>query len=148
MTIQPESPAPLLLPDDTAVLFDATCKLCNGWARFIIHHDHAHRIQLAAVQSPEGQTLLKWAGLPQDRFNTIVLISNGRVSVRSEAMFEILARLSAQWRWLTAARIIPIALRDWMYDKIAINRYRLFGKYDSARLPVADHDGRFLKAQR
>lgn len=148
MTIQPESPAPLLRPNDTAVLFDGTCKLCNGWARFIIHYDHAHRIQLAAVQSPEGQALLKWAGLPQEKFNTIVLISNDRVSVRSEAMFEILARLSAPWRWLTVARVVPTALRDWMYDKIAINRYRLFGKYDSTRLPVADHEGRFLKTRR
>ncbi|WP_420794066.1 MULTISPECIES: thiol-disulfide oxidoreductase DCC family protein [Pseudomonas] len=148
MTIQTQSPAPLLNPGETAVLFDGTCKLCNGWARFIIHYDHARQIQLAAVQSPEGQALLKWAGLPQDKFNTIVLISNDKVSVRSEAMFEILARLDAPWRWLTAARVVPATLRDWMYDKIAINRYRLFGKYDSTRLPVADYEGRFLKARR
>ena len=146
MTPETESPAPFLQSCDTAVLFDGTCKLCNGWARFIIHYDKAHRIQLAAVQSPEGQELLRWAGLPQDKFNTIVLISNNKVSIRSEAMFEILGRLNAPWRWLAAARVVPAAMRDWMYDKIAINRYRLFGQYDSTRLPAADHDKRFLKA--
>ena len=75
MTMETESPAPFLQSGDTALLFDGTCKLCNGWARLIIHYDHAYRIQLAAVQSPEGQELLRWAGLPLDEFNTIVLIS-------------------------------------------------------------------------
>ena len=145
MTMQTEPPAPFLQSSDTAVLFDGTCKLCNGWARFIIHYDHAHRIQLAAVQSPEGQELLRWAGLPPDKFNTIVLISNNKVSIRSEAMFEILGRLNAPWRWLTAAQVVPAAMRDWMYDKIALNRYQLFGRYGSIHLPTADHDRRFLK---
>ena len=138
--------APLLNPGDTAVLFDGTCKLCNGWARFIIRYDQAHRIRLAAVQSPEGQALLGWAGLPQDKFNTIVLISNNELFIRSAAMFEILARLNAPWRWLTVARVVPQTIRDWMYDKIALNRYQLFGRYNACHLPVADHDRRFLKA--
>lgn len=146
MTMEVKAPAPFLSPNETVVLFDGTCKLCNGWARFVIQHDQAHRIQLSAVQSPEGQELLRWAGLPQDKFNTIVLISNNEVSIRSAAMFGILGRLNAPWRWLTVARVIPAALRDWMYDKIALNRYRLFGRYDSTHLPTADHDHRFLKA--
>ena len=148
LRVETGSPAPFLKSGDTAVLFDGTCKLCNGWARFIIHYDHACRIQLAAVQSPEGQELLKWSGLPLDEFNTIVLISNNKVSLRSEAMFEILSRLDAPWRWLKAARVVPAGMRDWMYDKIALNRYRLFGRYDSVQLPSADHDRRFLKANR
>lgn len=139
-------PAPYVNPEDTVVLFDGTCKLCNGWARFVIQHDRAHRIQLAAVQSPEGQALLRWAGLPQDKFNTIVLVSNNKVYIRSEAMFEILGRLGTPWRWLVFARVVPKALRDWMYNKIALNRYRLFGRYNAIRLPTADHDRRFLKA--
>lgn len=141
-----KAPAPLLSPGDTVVLFDGTCKLCNGWAKFVIRHDQAHRIQLAAVQSPQGQALLRWAGLPQDKFNTIVLIANNKVFIRSEAMFEILGRLGVPWRWLTVASVIPQTMRDWMYDKIALNRYRLFGRYDLTRLPTADHDRRFLKA--
>ncbi len=147
MTTALKPPAPFLRPGDATVLFDATCKLCNGWARFIIAHDPAHRVQLAAVQSPEGQALLKWAGLPQDKFNTIVFIARNEVFVRSAAMFEILARLPAPWCWLTLARIIPGTLRDWMYDKIALNRYHLFGRYDAARLPPPDHDQRFLESK-
>lgn len=142
---KPKHPAPFLQPGDSVVLFDGTCKLCNGWARFVISHDQARRIRLAAVQSPQGQALLGWAGLPQDNFNTIVLIAHDQVFIRSAAMFEILGRLPAPWAWLTVARIVPQALRDWLYDKIALNRYRLFGRYDATRLPCPDHNRRFLK---
>ncbi|WP_407309533.1 thiol-disulfide oxidoreductase DCC family protein [Pseudomonas sp. nanlin1] len=135
---------PPLAAHQVVVLFDGTCKLCNGWARFIIRHDQARRIQLATVQSAEGQALLGWAGLPQDRFDTLVLIADGDVSVRSAAMFNVFARLGAPWRWLALARVVPGPWRDWLYDKIALNRYRLFGRYDASRLPTADHPGRFL----
>lgn len=137
---------PLLAAGDTVVLFDGTCKLCNGWARFVIAHDQAHRMKLATVQSPEGQALLAWAGLPTDDFNTIVLIHDDAFFVRSDAMFEIFDRLPAPWNWLRAGRIVPRPMRDWMYDKIALNRYRLFGRYDSSRHPAADHPQRFLQA--
>ncbi|MCI8211383.1 thiol-disulfide oxidoreductase [Pseudomonas sp. S25] len=136
----------MLAAGETVVLFDGTCKLCNGWARFVIHYDRNHLIKLAAVQSCEGQRLLEWAGLPQDKFNTIVLIADESVSIRSDAMFRILKRLPAPWRWLSVARVIPAGMRDWMYNKIALNRYKLFGRYDSCQLPAPDHEHRFLKA--
>lgn len=136
--------APILRPGESVVLFDGVCKLCNRWAKFIIRHDREHRIRLASVQSPEGQILLAWARLPVSQFDTIVVISNNVVFVRSEAFFEILLRLPRPWRWLTVGRLIPTVLRDWLYNKIASNRYRLFGRYDSCLLPSADHERRFL----
>ncbi|MDQ0668357.1 thiol-disulfide oxidoreductase DCC family protein [Pseudomonas sp. W2I6] len=131
-------------PADAVVLFDGTCKLCNGWARFIINHDVSRRIKLATVQSDQGQALLAWAGLPQHEFNTIVLIADGQFYVRSEAMFQIADRLPWYWRWLTLARLVPGSFRDWLYDRIALNRYRLFGRYEACQVPPADHAQRFL----
>lgn len=145
MRNEKNTPPPLLAPDDTVVLFDGTCKLCNGWARFVIAHDQAHLIKLATVQSSQGQELLAWAGLPTDNFNTIVLISKDEFFIRSEAMFEIAARLRAPWRWLRIAQIVPRGMRDWIYDKIAINRYKLFGQYDFIQIPTADHEHRYLQ---
>ncbi|WP_431033437.1 thiol-disulfide oxidoreductase DCC family protein [Pseudomonas yamanorum] len=133
-----------LEPGETVVLFDGTCKLCNGWARFIINHDTARRIRLAPVQSASGQALLAWAGLPQHEFNTIVLIADQRVYVRSEAMFQVAERLPWYWRWMILARGVSGPFRDWLYDRIALNRYRLFGRYNTCRLPPADHAQRFL----
>jgi predicted DCC family thiol-disulfide oxidoreductase YuxK len=140
------TPAPLLKPGETVVLFDGVCKLCNGWARFLIRHDHDRRVRLAAVQSPEGQALLAWAGLPLDQFDTLAVIRDQHYWERSEAVFEIIAQLPARWRPLLVLRGIPRLLRDWAYDRIARNRYRLFGKYDTCLLPDPDHEQRFLKA--
>lgn len=141
------TPAPLLKPGETVVLFDGVCKLCNGWARFLIRHDHDRRVRLAAVQSPEGQSLLAWAELPLDQFDTIAVIRDRHYWERSEAVFEIIAQLPARWRPLLVLRAIPRFLRDWAYDRIARNRYRLFGKYDTCLLPDPDHEQRFLKEQ-
>lgn len=141
------TPAPLLKPGETVVLFDGVCKLCNGWARFLILHDHQRRMRLAAVQSPEGQALLAWAGLPLDQFDSIAVIRDRHHWERSEAVFEIIAQLPARWRPLLLLRSIPRLLRDWAYDRIARNRYRLFGKYDTCLLPDPDHEQRFLKDQ-
>lgn len=140
------SPAPLLKPGETVLLFDGICKLCNGWATFLIRHDHQQRIRLAAVQSPEGQALLAWAGLPLDQFDTMAVIRDRHFWVRSDACFEIAALLPGRWRAVMLLRIFPRWLRDWAYDHVALNRYRLFGKYDTCLLPDPDHEQRFLKA--
>lgn len=140
------SPAPLLNPGETVVLFDGVCKLCNGWARFLIRHDNRHRMRLAAVQSPEGQALLAWAGLPVDQFDTMAVIRDQHYCVRSEAFFEVVAQLPARWWPVRLLRIFPRALRDWAYDRVALNRYRIFGKYDTCLLPNPDHERRFLKS--
>lgn len=139
--------APLLAPGETVVLFDGVCKLCNGWAKFLIRHDRHQRIRLATVQSPEGQALLAWAGLPLNEFDTMAVIRDRHYWVQSEAFFEVVAHLPGGWPALRVLRIVPRPLRDWLYNRIAFNRYRLFGKYDSCRLPTADHQRRFLKAQ-
>ncbi|MFJ3522603.1 thiol-disulfide oxidoreductase DCC family protein [Pseudomonas sp. NPDC090203] len=140
------TPAPLLAPGETVVLFDGVCKLCNGWAKFLIRHDRHHRVRLASVQSAEGQALLTWAGLPVDAFDTMAVIRGRHYWVRSEAFVEVVAQLPAAWRILGLLRVVPRALRDWAYDRIALNRYRLFGKHDVCLLPTADHQRRFLKA--
>lgn len=140
------SPAPLLQPGEAVLLFDGVCKLCNGWAKFLIRHDRDHRVRLAAVQSPEGQVLLAWAGLPLDQFDTMAVIRDRHFWVRSDAFFEVVGLLPDRWRVAKLLRIFPRWLRDWAYDRIAQNRYRLFGKHDVCLLPAPDHEQRFLKA--
>ncbi|WP_072344626.1 MULTISPECIES: thiol-disulfide oxidoreductase DCC family protein [unclassified Pseudomonas] len=139
------SPAPLLEPGETVVLFDGVCKLCNGWAKFLIRHDHARRVRLASVQAPEGQALLAWAGLPLHQFDTMAVVRDQHYWVRSDAIFEVVALLPWAWRPVKLLRYVPRRLRDWVYDRIALNRYQLFGKYDICLLPSADHERRFLK---
>jgi len=139
------TPAPLLKPGETVVLFDGVCKLCNGWARFLIRHDQQRRVRLAAVQSPEGQALLAWAGLPVNQFDTMAVIRDRHYWERSDAFLEVIRQLPTRWQPLRLLRVLPRRLRDWAYDRIALNRYRLFGQYDTCLLPNADHELRFLK---
>ncbi len=140
------TPAPLLADGETVVLFDGVCKLCNGWAKFLIRHDADRRVRLATVQSPEGQLLLAWAGLPVNEFDTMAVIRNTHYWVRSDAFFEVIAQLPAPWPLLRALRVCPRPIRDWLYDRIALNRYRLFGKHEVCPLLTADHKKRFLEA--
>lgn len=144
MKTRPTS-APLLKPGETVVLFDGVCKLCNGWARFLIRYDRQRRVRLATVQSPEGQALLAWAGMPLDEFDTMAVIRDRNYWERSDAFLEVVGQLPMRWQPLKLLRIFPRRLRDWAYDRIALNRYRLFGKYDTCLLPTADHESRFLK---
>jgi predicted DCC family thiol-disulfide oxidoreductase YuxK len=135
---------PHIQPGERVVLFDGVCKLCNAWVRFLIRHDPQQRFRLASVQSVQGQALLAWFGLPTERFDTMALIEEGELLVRSDALLRIVAQLPGSWRFLAWLRIIPRPVRDWCYDRIALNRYRLFGRYDSCLLPSADHARRFL----
>ena len=142
--MQEQTRPPLIQPGERVVLFDGVCKLCNGWAKFLIRHDAEQRFRLASVQSVEGQALLAWGGLPTERFDTMALIEDGQMLLRSDAVLRIVAQLPKPWRWLAWLRLIPQPARDWCYDRIALNRYRLFGRYDSCLIPNADHARRFL----
>lgn len=137
-------PPPFIQADERVVLFDGVCKLCNGWAKFLIRHDVEQRFRLASVQSNEGQALLEWGGLPIDHFDSMALIDNGQMLLRSDAVLRIVGQLSGPWRYFEWLRLVPRPVRDWCYDRIALNRYRLFGRYDHCLLPNADHARRFL----
>jgi predicted DCC family thiol-disulfide oxidoreductase YuxK len=133
--------------DDHIVLFDGVCKLCSFWARFLIRHDREQRYKLATVQSEEGKAILSWAALPTSYYDTLVYVHGGKFYVRSTAVIKIVAGLPFPWRFAVIAWLIPKPLRDWIYDRIAQNRYSIFGKYDRCVLPEPDHMKRFLNAK-
>lgn len=138
---------PYIQADERVVLFDGVCRLCNGWAKLLIRHDRERRFRLCSVQSAEGQAILAWFGLPTDSFETMAYVEGARLFVRSDAVLRVVAQLPGAWHLLGGLRVIPRPLRDWCYDRIALNRYRLFGRYDSCLLPTADHAGRFIDGE-
>lgn len=139
-----QSLPPFTQAGERVVLFDGLCRLCNGWVRFLIRHDPQQRFRLASVQSVQGQALLAWSGLPSERFDTMAYLEDGQLLVRSDALLRIVAQLPGPWRLLALLRVLPRPVRDWCYDRIALNRYRLFGRYDSCLVPDPDHERRFL----
>lgn len=143
--MQKPTRAPGVAEGDSVVLFDAVCKLCSGWSRFLIRHDSRRLFKLAAVQSEEGKAILQWCGLPVDEYDTLVLVEGDRFYVRSAAVIRVLARLPLPWKVGVLGWLVPRPLRDWAYDKVARNRYMLFGRYDACVVPTSDHLARFLK---
>ena len=126
------------------ILFDGVCKLCNGWAKFLMRVDKNYQFKLCAVQSETGQALLKQHGYPQDHFDTMLLILDGRAYQKSLAFLLIMKNLGMPYSLLYIFKLLPGFIRDWCYDRIALNRYRLFGKYESCPINFSLDEKRFL----
>lgn len=135
---------PYLQPQENVILFDGVCKLCNAWSNFIIRHDHRRRFRLASVQSNEGQAILAHFGYPTDYYDTMLVVRGAACFEKSDAFFEVMAELGFPWKAALVFKALPKRPRNWLYDRIARNRYRIFGKYDVCLLPTPDHAGRFL----
>lgn len=125
------------------VLFDGVCNLCNGYIRFIIDRDPQSRFRFAALQSETGKELTLKYSLPGDG-RTVILIEGGRVYLRSAAVLRVLRRLTGVWPCFYAFIVVPPFLRNAVYDLVARNRYRWFGKRDVCRMPTASDEERFL----
>lgn len=133
-----------LIPGSQVVIYDGTCKLCNAWVRFLLSHRLPQHVRFAPVQSQAGRVLLEHIGLSADRIHTIVLFDGQQHWIRSQAIFRIMRFLPGPWRALAILRFLPLAVTDRLYDLVARNRYRLFGRYDCVRSPEQDRPGRFL----
>jgi len=130
----------------TIVLFDGVCNLCHNTVRFIIRHDKSGCFVFAAQQSEAGQRILRQYGIPTNAAlaDSVVLIEGSRVWLASDAVFRILYRLGGLWRIAALLRFLPRKLRDWVYQLIAKNRYRLFGRRERCMVPTPELKQRFL----
>lgn len=127
------------------LLFDGVCNLCNGAVQFIIQRDPEGRFRFASLQSDAAARLLnQFPEAPRD-ISTIVLIEKGKMYTRSDAALRAARHLPGLWPALYALIIIPRPVRNAVYDWIARNRYRWFGKKDRCMLPTPDLRGRFLE---
>lgn len=146
----PTTALPFIHTGDKIVMFDAVCKLCTGWTRFLIQHDKKGIFKLCSVQSPQGQAILTALNMPTDHFDTMLLIEETshpetrRVYERSDAVLRIMQQLPPPLRLLSAGRVIPGAWRDWAYDQVASRRYQFFGKHAQCIIPTAAIRSRFI----
>ena len=110
------------------LLFDGYCNLCDGFVSFLMQRDSADRFAFIPLQSEEGIALLAQAGLSPTYVDSVVLIENGRARFKSDAALRALQILGGIWAITRLLRIFPNALRDFVYNRIAELRYRIFGK--------------------
>lgn len=120
--------------EERIILFDGFCVLCSRLYRFVSTRDSSGRFRFVPIQSEEGRALAQRFGVDADNPETFVLIEGGRGHVRSEGMLRILRDLPG-WRWTALLRGIPTAWRDRVYDLVARNRYRWFGRREACLVP-------------
>jgi predicted DCC family thiol-disulfide oxidoreductase YuxK len=107
-----------------------------------MRHDKRARVKMASAQSPLGQALNRHFGLEMDE--SYLFLANGRAFTKSAGYLALFAALGGWWRVLKVSAILPEALRDWLYDRIAANRYRWFGKADYCALLTPDQRARLI----
>lgn len=125
------------------ILFDGVCNLCSSSVQFIIAHNSKGNIKFASLQSDFGQAQLIEYKLPLE-VRTIVLIKEGQPFTKSSAVLEICKELNGLYPLLSFFKIIPRPLCDWVYDFVARNRYKWFGKKNQCWLPTPDLQSRFI----
>jgi predicted DCC family thiol-disulfide oxidoreductase YuxK len=126
------------------ILFDGVCNLCNSVVKFVIKRDKNAYFNFASLQSNEGSKLLQEFHLPSKNLNSFILIENGKAYSKSTGALKVAKRLNTLWPLLYAFILIPKVVRDKIYDVVAVNRYKWFGKKEECILPTAQLKARFL----
>lgn len=114
-------------PQNRIVVFDGICNLCSGGAKWLQHHQGEPPFHLVPMQSDRGRMLLTQQGYDPDDPLTFLVLDGERCLTQSDAWIHLVAAAGSGWRLVNIARVIPRALRDWVYRLIARNRYRWFG---------------------
>ena len=126
------------------IVFDGYCALCSGFAAFVLRHDAAGRYRLLCAQSPLGRALYRHYGLDPQDYETNILIADGVAWFKSEGSIRMAEGLGFPWRLAAVFRILPPAWRDRLYDTVARNRLRWFGKRATCYLPDPRFADRFI----
>ncbi len=129
---------------DHIILFDGVCNLCNGAVQYVIKRDRKGQFKFASLQSDLGQKLLAQSGLPKDHLKSFVYINNDAIYTRSDAALKVARQLKGVVKWLYPFIVLPKFIRDAVYELIARNRYRLFGKREACMIPAPGLQDRFV----
>ncbi len=126
------------------IIFDGVCNLCNSSVNFIIRHDINYKLLFTPAQSQTSINFKEKYGINLLDLETIVLINNGVLYTKSDAIIEIARHLDGWWSLLSLIKVIPKSLRNSFYTIIARNRYSWFGKRENCMVPSKEVKSRFL----
>ena len=124
------------------VYFDGVCNLCNGAVNFLVSQDRQRVLRYAPLQGETAQRDLPAAA--RENLHSVIYQDEAGVHERSEAILRMTMRLGGIWKIAGLGLLLPRFLRDWLYNLIARNRYRMFGKKDSCRMPTEEERELFL----
>jgi predicted DCC family thiol-disulfide oxidoreductase YuxK len=128
---------------DGLVLFDGVCVLCSGWVRFLIERDRSQFFRFTPIQSAYGRALAQRLGIDAETPETNAVILGGHAYFKADSAIQALTCVP-RWGWVRIFSILPRPVRNWLYDRIARNRYQLFGKTESCMVPTPELMRRFV----
>ncbi|TBO39949.1 thiol-disulfide oxidoreductase DCC family protein [Pedobacter kyonggii] len=126
------------------IFFDGVCNLCNASVQFVIAHDKKDQFKFTALQGYYAKEILPQFNADLEKLNTILLLEDGKLYTRSSAALRVARKLNGLIPLLYAFIIIPKFIRDWVYDIIAKNRYRWWGRQESCWVPTPELKGKFI----
>ncbi len=127
------------------ILFDGVCNLCDASVHYVIKHDKNDLFRFVAIQSDLGQAILKHIGINQVHIDSVILFEPGVVYYyKSSAALEIAKELKGIFTLATFFQIVPTGVRDFIYDFVAKNRYKWYGKKEACLVPNEEVVSKFL----
>lgn len=135
---------PAFADDHPILIYDGQCRLCSGFVRFVLRHDRRDRFRFVAAQSALGAALYLHYELEAVEYETNILLEDGRPWFKSESSIRIFEGLGLPWSLAAMGRILPLALRDRLYEIIARNRLKWFGVRKVCFLLAPGQEDKFL----
>lgn len=124
--------------------FDGYCNLCNWFIDFLIRRDTRQALRFTSLQGKTARDRLPAKYVGENIYTIVFEAEGGKIYTESAAALRALARLGGVWRMMLVVLIVPWFLRDLVYRLVAVNRYRLFGRRETCRLPSPEERARFL----
>ena len=118
----------------TIILFDGECAMCNNYILFVAKNDSDDNFRFLSIQNKKVNELKKIYSICTDNISSIYIIHNNEIKSKSKAILKIVLMLKFPYNLLTVFYIIPNFLRDIIYDLVAKNRYKIFGKIDECSI--------------
>lgn len=127
------------------ILFDGVCNLCDSTVQYIIKRDKKDIFRFVPIQSELGQKILKHLGISERNIDSIVFYEPGKAYYyKSHAALKIAKNLGGLYAYAIIFKLIPSFLRDLIYDYVAKNRYKWYGKKESCMIPTPELKEKFL----
>lgn len=133
-----------MVEQNPVLLFDGVCNLCSRSVQFVLKHNKKENIRFASLQSEFGTKTLATSNLPSDYTSSLVFLDNGKTYVKSDAALKLVKHLSGFWKLGSIFLLVPKFIRNPVYNWVARNRYKWFGKKEVCWIPEKKWSDRFL----
>jgi predicted DCC family thiol-disulfide oxidoreductase YuxK len=127
------------------VYYDGVCGLCDGFVELLVKLDKNKKLKFSSLQGKSGRILLNKLNLDLEEFDTVLFKVNDQVYTKSTAVFKIINSIGGIIKLFLVFKLLPRRFNDWIYSKVAKNRFKIFGKLDKCDISKFNKPGQFIE---